>query len=99
MAELEQAAARLDPGLGLPGEPGGDLDPMRKTAMTWVLDYDASRRRLTLPEDVRNLGLAPSAKGIAAIFAAGSWVEIWAAEDWVRVTSARRAGAIASLRQ
>jgi hypothetical protein len=56
----------------------------RYLATTWVVPVaiEESRFTLTLPEDVRKLGLAPNQGEVAIAFAVTDILEIWRAESW-----------------
>jgi hypothetical protein len=57
----------------------------RFSATRWTVSLlrEQSRYSLTLPEEPRKLGLAPSRGRRAAIFVAGQILEVWPAEKWL----------------
>ena len=63
---------------------GPRFELARYFAHTWDLSVqvDQSRFTLTVPEDVRKLGRAPSGGELAVVFAIGDILEIWRADAW-----------------
>ncbi len=61
------------------------VDYARYAATTWKLRLrrETTRYSFTLPEEARALGVAPSAKQDAAVFAARGLLEVWPAKEWV----------------
>ncbi len=53
------------------------------TSWTVTIGVESNRFTLTLPEEARKLGLAPSAGQVAVVFALDGLLEVWPANAWL----------------
>jgi len=61
-------------------------DYSRVLSMRWSVRIDG-QKRLTIPEEVRKLGLLPGHRGHVVVWAFAGVVELWQMESWLELTT------------